>query len=499
MRLKKITFNNFRCFDKLEVDLHPRLTVFVGENGSGKTAILDGIATALTPTLTHLSSANQRLNGRGIKDTDFRIESWGKHTEKEESPQLEMDLPTPQSQSPNERITKERWGASDYAQVIAETMTGLKWDYWRPSAVGKEPANKFGVSNLQAYLSQISDSFKTNPSKLMPIFAYYGAMRGNVAVPGRLRTSKENYSYPAAALIGALDSVSDFKEILKWFDFVESAELRANKEVYNDEPERSPALDAVREAVLSLLGGKYKNPHFNKDHKFVLEPVGGGGPLQVAQLSQGYQSMLALAMDFSRRMAIGNGHLTYENDFWKSTLGKEIEELDAAGFFHNIEFNTKSALALCSPAIMLVDEIDLHLHSSWQQRVLGDLMRTFPLTQFIVTTHSPQVLSTVRRENIRVIEQTNGKYIAEPPLAMTYGEPSGDVMRSVMQVDPQPPVAEKKDLERLTELVDQGVYANDEVQHLISDLKTKLSVQHPQLLRLYRSMQRQEALKHENR
>jgi predicted ATP-binding protein involved in virulence len=123
-------------------------------------------------------------------------------------------------------------------------------------------------------------------------------------------------------------------------------------------------------------------------------------------------------------------------------------------------------------------------------------MHTFPLTQFIVTTHSPQVLSTVRRENIRVIERSaDGRYIAEPPLAMTYGEPSGDVMHSVMQVDPQPPVAEKKNLQRLTELVDQGIYANDEAQRLMQEMETKLGEQHPQLQRLRRSVQRQKALK----
>ena len=78
MRLKTVTLKNFRCFESLTLDLHPQLTVIVGNNGAGKTALLDGIATALTPVLTHLSSANQRLrqSGRGFKDADFRIESY---------------------------------------------------------------------------------------------------------------------------------------------------------------------------------------------------------------------------------------------------------------------------------------------------------------------------------------------------------------------------------------------------------------------------------------
>ena len=66
MRLKTVTLKNFRCFESLTLDLHPRLTVIVGENGTGKTAVLDGIASGLNPVLTYLSSANQRLTGRGL-------------------------------------------------------------------------------------------------------------------------------------------------------------------------------------------------------------------------------------------------------------------------------------------------------------------------------------------------------------------------------------------------------------------------------------------------
>lgn len=73
MILEKITLKNFRLFKEIEIFLHPRLTVLVGENGSGKTALLDGIASSLSPVLTHLSSANQRLSGRGFSDSDFYI------------------------------------------------------------------------------------------------------------------------------------------------------------------------------------------------------------------------------------------------------------------------------------------------------------------------------------------------------------------------------------------------------------------------------------------
>ena len=77
---------------------------------------------------------------------------------------------------------------------------------------------------------------------------------------------------------------------------------------------------------------------------------------------------------------------------------------------------------------------------------------------------------------------------------MSYGEPSGDVLQSVMMVDPQPPVSEKADLQRLTEMVDQGNYQNEEAKYLMQRLITALGEQHQQLQRLQRSIQRQEML-----
>ena len=80
-------------------------------------------------------------------------------------------------------------------------------------------------------------------------------------------------------------------------------------------------------------------------------------------------------------------------------------------------------------------------------------------------------------------------------MASTYGEPSGQVMHNVMAVDPQPPVVEKADLLRLTELVDQGESGSAEAQQLMQSLLLALGAQYPQMQRLQRSILRQEALR----
>ena len=128
--------------------------------------------------------------------------------------------------------------------------------------------------------------------------------------------------------------------------------------------------------------------------------------LALDQMSGGYRIMLALVADLARRMAQGNPHLEDP---------------------------------LQSEAVALIDEVDLHLHPSWQQRALPDLMRTFPNAQFIVSTHSPQALTTVKPENIvRLYRDGEGIAIAGAG-GHTYGAPASDVLTAVMGVDERPP------------------------------------------------------------
>jgi len=453
MHLKSVILRNFRCFKELTLDLHPELTVLVAENGGGKTSILDGIAIGLAPIRRYLSSADQRLSAKpGISDTDFHLES---------------------------SDTTKRQKRCDFTQIEVETTNGIKWDKWRSAAKGKKPDHKIGQSNLAVYGSKILKSLQTEKPELLPVFAYYGAKRGWVSIPTAQYSTKVDYSQPASALSGALESLSDFKNMLKWFDLEEIAELRDNKGCKPEDYQESDTLAAVRAAVVLILGGIYKNPHFDSQHKFVVESETGPNLLQVSQLSQGYQSMLALAMDFSRRLALANRHLDFNNIDKSPEIFEYIKQWktdeEIKWSLDETEIGSLTALA---PAIMLVDEIDLHLHPSWQQRVLNDLMRAFPGTQFIVTTHSPQVLTTVPSESIRILE--GGKVHAAPP--GSEGAETSRVLKRVLGVDPRPPDNNAtRELNKYLELVDNDQWNTPEALELREKLDERYQNEEPAL------------------
>jgi len=457
MRLKTVTLKNFRCFESITLDLHPRLTVIVGDNGAGKTALLDGIASGLTPVLTHLSSANQRLGGRGLKDSDFRLQSF---------------------KGPR---GKTQWSAADYTQIMLTNVDGLRWDYWRPSGShkGVKPVETWGETKLKECIDRITASYNGDTPALTPVFAYYGANRG-IEVPERLRSVKHNYEHPTAALVDCFDAHSDFREMLAWFDLEESSELRENKNATDETYSPFASLEAVRDTVISVLGNAYRNPQFNTRHKFILERVSDGAEMLVNQLSQGYQSMLALSMDFARRLALANRyHDEHRSDgstaFIEENLGI-LEPWDPAsdsGPFVQQPF-------LSAPAIMLVDEIDVHLHPSWQQRVLADLMRAFPLTQFIVTTHSPQVLSTVPSEAIRILR--DGQVMSAP--IGTEGAEPGRLLKTAFGLKSERPPENQatKELQAYLDLVAHAQEDSREAQELRKKLDERYQGNEPALL-----------------
>jgi predicted ATP-binding protein involved in virulence len=481
MHLKSITLHNFRCFDDLSLELHPRLTVLVAENGGGKTTILDAIAIALAPLLKAFSSAAQRIGGEddplpSFKDTDFRLVS------------------------PPKGKGSVSWIPAREASVSITTTDGLSWTVER-SSTDPSQGHQDDIAvppSIAAFAASQDQLIRDGKEWLLPVVAYYGANRGTFEIPERIRETKVAYDFPTAAFVGALNPQTDFKEILKWFDATEAAELRAIRDTVHTTdpeswPEEHPALGCVRGTLSILLGDKYSNPRLNERRKLVVDSNPDSLPqsqdqgdlfprspvLQVSQLSQGYQSMLALGMDFARRMATANPSFESVEQLPDGTftcppaIRSFIEKYPPSD-----KADTTVHQPCWAPAIMLIDEIDLHLHPSWQQRVLPDLMRAFPATQFIVTTHSPQVVSTVPSDCLVIIKE--GKDFEAPE--GTDGAEAQRVLENVFQVPRRPDTEMARALDQYMRLVDERKWDSPDALELRAKLDQWSKGQEPRLL-----------------
>ena len=329
-------------------------------------------------------------------------------------------------------------------RVGLTTTDGVAWDRRKGSA-----QQRGGQGSLK-HLKQVIDLIvaadqdgeqgeATAPLEL-PILAFYDTDRAVLDPPQRRRGFKREFPR-YGALQGALSARTDFRDFFKWFDAKEREELEEQKERRNFDYQHKD-LQAVRRAIEAMLPGVTNPRILSRPLRFVVsvEP-GNGKPEQLAinQLSGGYRIMLALAADLARRMAQGNPHL--DNP-------------------------------LQSEAVVLIDELDLHLHPSWQQRVLTDLRRAFPNTQFIVSTHSPQVLTTVKPEHIVELGREQGKIVAGSAGAPTYGAEAGDVLAAVMGVEERPPGNEfVKALNEYRSLVSDGQGESEAARKLRQELE----------------------------
>jgi predicted ATP-binding protein involved in virulence len=332
MQINKITIDNFRAKTHIEMPLGKRLTLLIGENGTGKSTILDAISIGLGAMLTYLP----KVTGVSFKNTDI------KQTENKTAP---------------------------YSRVKIETQRGIVWDRTLRRDKTKKTASKVppavGLSALKKYLeSEIINPFNEGNEFQLPVISYYGVTRALLDVPLRRRGFPKTHQR-FESLENALISTTRFRAAFVWFYNKENEEQRKQKE-HRSFDYKLPELEAVRMAIEKVF------PDITEPH-IMLNPLRfavkmNGETLDIMQLSDGYKTLLSLVIDLASRMALANPQMT--------------NPLEA-------------------PAIVLIDEIDLHLHPEWQRRVIGDLLSAFPNTQFVLTTHSPYIVASVNNHLMR--------------------------------------------------------------------------------------------------
>jgi len=404
MKINRLTLHNYRCYDKLEINLDPDITVLVGRNGQGKTAVLDALAVAFGPYIGGFDEGT----GQHFLNQDAR-----RIPHEREGGRMDMETLYP--------ISVEASG-----NLRGENIT---WQRYRKSLKGRTTIKE--SASLVKLAKGLQDAVRAGENVTLPLLAYYGT--GRLWKEKRL-TEKKQAKGATSRLSGYIDCLNPessyraFADRLRMETIVAYEQHLAAMERGEDleTSDQRLLLKAIQGAVNTVMvPSGWKNIRFSPSVQEVVAEHSKHGILPVSTLSDGIRNMIGLVADIAYRAVRLNPHLG--ND----AVGK-------------------------TPGIVLIDEVDMHLHPEWQHVVLRDLKHehAFPLIQFIVTTHSPQVLVSVKKEHIRILEA--GEDMAVMPLARTFGETSNDVLETVMHTAFRPDLEHVRDLDRYMTLIDRG-------------------------------------------
>ena len=378
MLLKELKLLNFRRFKELNVCFHKRLTVIVGKNGQGKSTILDAAIIALSA----FTSGFDGYKPEKIKKSDPLVKSFSMGSVVDTQKQFPVII-----------------------QASAEIAgRDVIW-----SRTIKNAADKGGAYKEYADVTALARAYQENVRKgdqstILPVVAYYGT--------GRLWVEKrENIDpKPFGRVLGYDKCCSahlDNQLLATWFKQMTIMELQ--------QKQASPEFSAVRNAVAVFLkhitDAEHTSVGFDiRTDEIVVsyEKNGYQETLPLASLSDGFRCTLNLVADIAFRMAVLNPQLSGD-------------VLTKAG------------------GVVLIDEIDLHLHPAWQSIILSDLLKVFQKVQFIVTTHAPAVINSVSKENLIILEGES----AERPAIQTFGKDANSILESVMNVKARPEAAQK--------------------------------------------------------
>lgn len=383
MYLEKLKLHNFRCYEKLEIDFNRQLTVIVGKNGSGKTTVLEAIAIALGTWFVGFNI----VNAKGInKRTDPLRKAYQIGATDDVQTQFPVEI--------------EAWGKIEESK---DQILHWKRELYTPTGTMTTKDAKEIVEYAAEYQKAISEG---RTDIYLPMVAYYGT--------GRLwdyhrqkRTDVFKVSSRTNGYIDCLDGTANVKLMMDWFQIMTINKYQRQEENLESNPELDTVYLAMEKCLTNLSGYSDVKIRYNMGTQeldvYYSEQDKQRMRIPLNQLSDGYKGMISLVADIAYRMATLNPQLGTE------VLSK-------------------------GDGVVLIDEVDLHLHPAWQQKVIDNLMNIFPKVQFIVSTHAPAIISSVKTDKLRILSNKEVCMTAN----QVYGKDVNSVMKEIMGVNDRP-------------------------------------------------------------
>lgn len=393
MKINTLQLRDFRGIHELTMNLNSKSAILFGINGVGKSTVLAAINLLYAPIINRL--VNQRFK---------------------QAVNLELsDILSGKASA----MLEAEFSFEDVSEVFHYSRS-IMYDNKRDQDI--KEIERLLTSFQNKYIGQKRIDEDNNLVYLdekfnIPIFVNYGVNRLVLNTPLRFRNRQPFDQF--SAYEKAIENQIAFSKFFEWFLDQEMYEMQQQRENNNYV---DVSLTAVKRATLAMLDG-CKNLHITS-RPYSMKVTKDGKELDILQLSDGEKCTLALFGDLARRLALANPSLA--------------NPLEGEG-------------------VVLIDEIELHMHTMWQRKVLEVLKETFPNIQFIITTHSPQVLGEVNGEDYNIFSMSRkDNEVLVQNMESLYGLDTNTVLEDMLGTD-----SVSKRIKKLVDEMYQSIEVSD--------------------------------------
>jgi len=374
MRLDNIHIRNFRGFEDLVVDLNPQFNLVIGDNGAGKTSFLDACSGILQTFIEEVTSPD-RISVKSLNNYDIRIKTI------DGQPRLQFPHIVDAKGIVNDKYLN--W------YLYAEEASELKFEY--------------PIENLKELVKKMVVKSRSGDKVVFPLLSYYTTARLLYLYKEEHIGQDVEYFRQIEGIIAGYErhvsAHTNSRTFLSWYKTYED-EIRKF-----DKKEDKIFLNVFNSTISSFVKEWTDMAYSFKTDEligFMTNENGEKQYLSFNQLSDGYRNVIGMVADMVYRCIQLNPHL-------KENVVKETE------------------------GVVLIDELDLHLHPNWQRRIVADLKRVFPKIQFIATSHSPFIIQSLKKEELINLDNNNTKPEEDP-----FKQSIEDVAEDIMQVEGMP-------------------------------------------------------------
>ena len=420
MYLSKIHIENFKGIKSADFDFDRSVNIIIGNNGAGKTAVLEAIAVALGGFLSGID---------GVNTIHFSREEIRRESQLTGTGSSNVVYRTPISV---ETCLELNTGDRDCADL-------RMFQFARQKKSIKSARSTVEPRDICREAQRMANDQKA----ILPVISYQSFSR----VTNQKKDKWENpFSDEYSRVVGYVDCLEEAandKMLINWCRRMEQVSWQQEQTILEYE--------IVKRTVSKFMQfmQEDENIHIYYDKRTEeLLYVNKEGILPIRLLSSGFRNLLGMVFDIAYRMAVLNPDL--------------LEDITSI-----------------TPGVVLIDEIDMHLHPNWQWKVVDALKNTFPNVQFIVTTHSPIIVASCKEEKL-IMLQLEDVFLDIPSEIVLGKTVKGwmvdSVLKEYMQSGNRDPETSAK-LNRLTELAKMKISRrmNEESAREYEDLIGELS------------------------